>query len=142
MNTLNLKPLIAMLVMAAGVGATAAHAEGLRVAALTNPVDPGCHSSRADTAPDLIEPADEAGLAASIESAGAWSSLGHLDVGHVIRDPSGWILGGSAPQVEAGPQYAVTDRLSIGGEWEHFQPLRIDGHPNIREYTFGLRTAF
>jgi hypothetical protein len=118
MNTLNIKSFAATLLTAASLQAISAHADGLAVGATADHANPDDRASNSDGGPRLF---------------GAT---------RVDRDVSGRDIGGSTLQLELGPQYTVTDKLTVGGEWEHFQPFFVHGHAYVEQYTFGVRVPF
>jgi hypothetical protein len=116
MSTLNRKPFVAMLFLAASVSAFGARAQGL-------PVHDVC------CLPQLDDPASNADMQAHN---GRFAE----------RDLSGWTLDGNAQELQMGPQYRLDDHSTLGGEWERKQDLDGDGHPGIDPYRFGLRIGF
>jgi OOP family OmpA-OmpF porin len=71
-----------------------------------------------------------------------WSLLGRIGVAHVNLDTSAGDDSGSGPKVGLGAQYNLTSNLAVRGEWERYRSKLFDGHPNLDQYTVGVRFAF
>jgi hypothetical protein len=84
-----------------------------------------------------------AGLLTAASLAAVSAQAEDLDPSHVVRDVAGRDTAPvTALQLELGPQYTVNDKLSVGGEWERFEPFDITGLPNIEQYSFGFRVSY
>ena len=49
---------------------------------------------------------------------------------------------GNGLKVGLGAQYALTDKVSIRGEWERYQANVFGDKPNVDQYTVGLKVGF
>ena len=83
-----------------------------------------------------------AGLLSAASLVAASAQAESLDARHVLRDVAGRDTAGTALELEMGPQYILNDKLTVGGEWERFQPFDITGLANIEQYSFGLRVSY
>jgi hypothetical protein len=120
------KPLFAMLLAAAA-----------KAQALAGP--PGVGPAPAEAAPNAVGAEIGRGIEALADELVAKQAS---SARQYFRPLSGWDTGSVEPQLEAGPQYRVNDKLALGGEWHHFQPTHVEARPDIDRYAFGLRVLF
>jgi hypothetical protein len=136
MNTSSLKLLVAALLVAASLGTSPARADGLDVGVAVDRSQLGDHAGQPD---DHLAASDPADIDMPTDE---WRFPGPIGSGHVNLDVAGRDIGRNAMQLELGPQYRMSGKLTVGGEWELVQPFFTDEHENIDRYSFGLRVAF
>jgi hypothetical protein len=137
MKTPALMTVVATLVVAVSLGAPCAHAhaDGTNVVAMPGG---GELADRAD------EPENGSPVEASAANAlaGELATLGPFGDRRFDVDRAGRDIGPYAHQLALGPQYPLSKRATLGGEWEPLQPAFVRGRPELDRYTFDLRIAF
>ena len=71
-----------------------------------------------------------------------WSVLGRIGMAQVNLNTSFGDDSGNGLKVGLGAQYALTDKVSIRGEWERYQANVFGDKPNVDQYTVGLKVGF
>jgi hypothetical protein len=136
MNTLKLKTLFAVLLVAASLGAIPVHAQGLRV---------GSRSDYSYVDLRAGRPHEDHGSADATDvdsQTVAWTLLGRIGANHFNDELSLLDLGCGQSPLPVGLQFVLTDRVVVGGEWEEFPTFSIDGRPNPEPYAFGIWVSF
>jgi OmpA-OmpF porin, OOP family len=71
-----------------------------------------------------------------------WSLLGRLGVAQSkVETPLGDDRG-TGLKYGAGVQYDISKTIAVRGEWENYRLAVFDGHPNVHEYTVGVKVNF
>ena len=74
--------------------------------------------------------------------ANSWSLLGRLGLAQTkVETPLGDDRG-SGIKYGAGVQYDINKSVAVRGEWENYRMAVFDGHPNVHEYTVGVKVDF
>lgn len=71
-----------------------------------------------------------------------WSLLGRVGLAHADLDTSSGDGKGSGIKVGLGAQYALSHNVALRAEWERYHPSLFEQHPDIDQYTVGLRIGF
>lgn len=71
-----------------------------------------------------------------------WSLLGRVGVAHADLDTSAGDAKGSGIKAGLGAQYALSNKVALRAEWERYHPSLFAQHPDIDQYTVGLRIGF
>ena len=71
-----------------------------------------------------------------------FSLLGSLGVAHVNLNTSNGDDAGVGLKLGLGAEYAISPRVSLRGEYENYRPSEFGTHPNIGQYTLGVRVGF
>lgn len=72
----------------------------------------------------------------------SWSLLGSVGVAHVNIDTSNGDDNGAALKLGLGAEYALNKNVALRGEYENYRVAAFDSHPNIGQYSFGVRVNF
>jgi len=72
----------------------------------------------------------------------SWSLLGSVGVAHVNIDTSNGDDNGAALRLGLGAEYTLSKNIALRGEYENYRVAAFDSHPNIGQYSFGLRVNF
>lgn len=71
-----------------------------------------------------------------------WSLLGRVGVAHADLNTSTGDANGTGLKVGLGAQYALSHNVALRAEWERYHPSLFGQHPDIDQYTVGLRIGF
>jgi len=72
----------------------------------------------------------------------SWSLLGSIGVAHVNIDTSAGDDNGAALKLGLGAEYALNKNVALRGEYENYHVDAFGGHPNIGQYSVGVRVNF
>lgn len=78
----------------------------------------------------------------SLPIAQDWSVLGRVGAAHANLETSNGDDHGSGLDYGAGLQYKLNSNVSLRGEWENYHVSAFDEHPNIHQYSFGVKLGF
>jgi len=71
-----------------------------------------------------------------------WSAIGRVGVLRGKTDTSNGNDYGNGLKVGLGAQYELTKTTSLVGEWERYKLDAFDSHPNVDQYTVGVKAHF
>jgi OOP family OmpA-OmpF porin len=71
-----------------------------------------------------------------------WSLLGSVGVARVNLNTSNGDDNGVGLKLGLGAEYAVSRNVALRGEYENYRTAAFGGHPNIGQYTLGVRVGF
>jgi OmpA-OmpF porin, OOP family len=71
-----------------------------------------------------------------------WSILGSVGAAHVDIDTSNGDDRGAALKLGLGAEYALNKDVALRGEYENYRVAAFDSHPNVGQYSFGVRVNF
>ena len=72
----------------------------------------------------------------------SWSVLGSVGAANVDIDTSNGDDRGTALKLGLGAEYALNKSVALRGEYENYHVSAFNGHPNIGQYSFGVRVNF
>ena len=81
-------------------------------------------------------------LVGSLPIAQDWSLLGRVGAARANLETSNGDDHGAGLDYGAGVQYKLNSNVSLRGEWENYRVSVFDGHPNIHQYTVGVKLGF
>jgi OOP family OmpA-OmpF porin len=73
---------------------------------------------------------------------GNFSLLGSAGLAHVNLNTSNGDSDGFGLKLGLGGEYALSQRVSLRGEYERYQPSAFGSHPVVGQFTFGVRVGF
>jgi OOP family OmpA-OmpF porin len=71
-----------------------------------------------------------------------FSLLGRVGVSRVNLDTSNGDDAGTGLKLGVGAEYALGHNVALRGEYENYRASEFGGHPNVGQYTLGLRVGF
>jgi OmpA-OmpF porin, OOP family len=81
-------------------------------------------------------------MVGSMPVAKDWSVLGRLGAARANVETSNGDDHGAGLNYGAGVQYQINPSVALRGEWEDYRLALFDGHPNIHQYSVGLKLGF
>ena len=81
-------------------------------------------------------------LVGSVPIAQDWSVLGRVGAARADLETSNGDDHGAGLDYGAGVQYKLNSNVSLRGEWENYRVAVFDEHPNIHQYSFGVKLGF
>ena len=81
-------------------------------------------------------------LVGNVPIAHDWSVLGRFGAAHANVETSNGDDHGAGLNYGAGLQYKLNPNVAVRGEWEDYHVALFDGHPNIHQYSVGVKLGF
>lgn len=81
-------------------------------------------------------------LVGSLPIAQDWSVLGRVGAARANLETSNGDDHGAGLDYGAGVQYKLNSNVSLRGEWENYRVSVFDEHPNIHQYSVGVKLGF
>jgi OOP family OmpA-OmpF porin len=72
----------------------------------------------------------------------SWSLLGSIGAANVHIDTSNGDDRGPALKLGLGAEYSLSKAVALRGEYENYHVNAFDSHPNIGQYSLGIRVNF
>ena len=71
-----------------------------------------------------------------------WSLLGSVGLARVNLNTSNGDDSGIGLKLGLGAEYAISRNVAVRGEYENYRTAAFGGHPNVGQYTLGVRVGF